>query len=331
MEWSGFVKFFRFLVLGNAISAYGSYLNMLALNLFAYQLSGSALFSGIFLAVRLAVGFVTGFVAGRIPRHRRRKPLMIAAEMSQAVALLVLVFSPAVAQQEILYAVAVVTGIGSTVSQVALRSMVPELVGLEMRTQANGLLVTSRSIAMVLGFASAGAVLGWIGYHAAFLIDAATFGISAVILSSLPSAVRISGGQEAMQESGPDGGSESFLAAHRSALGFLWTVPILLSMIAIRGIDGLGSASHNVALPIYSSNLDPQHPAAFMSRFWVLWAVGNIFFLQLLSRYTKKDWADLRWKRLRDRNLSDIGGVYPGFLRPAYGRDGGRRPLGRCR
>ncbi|WP_075737583.1 MFS transporter [Streptomyces acidiscabies] len=282
------MKFFRFLVLGNAVSAYGSYLNMLALNLFAYELSGSALFSGLFLAVRLVAGFLTGFVAGRVVGHRRRKPLMIAAEISQAVALLALVLSPAVAQREVLYAVAVVTGIGSTVSQVALRSMIPELVGQDLRTQANGLLVTGRSTAMVLGFASAGAVLGWVGYDVAFLIDAATFVVSAVILSSLPIAVHRSGDQEAVRAEGPDTGGESFLAAHRAALGFLWTAPVLLPLIAIRGIDGLGSSSHNVALPIYSSALDPQHPAAFMSRFWVCWAIGNIVFQQLLSRYTKK-------------------------------------------
>lgn len=42
------MKYFRFLVFGNAISAYGSYLNMLALNLFAYELTKSALFSDFF-------------------------------------------------------------------------------------------------------------------------------------------------------------------------------------------------------------------------------------------------------------------------------------------
>lgn len=282
------MKSLRFLVPGNAISAYGSYLNMLALNLFAYELSGSALFSGLFLAVRLTAGFLAGFVAGRIAQHRRRKPLMIAAEISQAVALLALVLSPAVARQEVLYVVAMVTGVGSTVSQVALRSMVPELVGQDLRAQANGLLVTGRSIAMVLGFASAGAVLGWVGYDAAFLIDTATFLVSAAVLASLPLTALRPGGPETVGDSGPDSGGESFLAAHRAALGFLWTAPVLLPMIAIRGIDGLGSSSHNVALPIYSSALDPQHPAAFMSRFWVLWAIGNIVFQQLLSRCTKQ-------------------------------------------
>ncbi|NEC91729.1 MFS transporter [Streptomyces sp. SID12501] len=278
------MKYFRFLVVGNAISAYGSYLNMLALNLFAYELTKSPLFSGLFLAVRLVAGFLTGFVAGRIVDHRRRKPLMVAAELCQATALVILVVAPSAAQEEILYGLAVVTGVGSTISQVCLRAMVPEIVGQDLRTRANSLLVTGRSLAMVLGFASAGIILARIGYHAAFLIDALSFVLSASILTTLPVAGPRKGAQSEADKSRP----ESFVAVQRTALRFLWTVPILLPMITIRAIDGLGSSSHNVALPVYSSALDPHHPAAFMSRFWMLWAIGNIVFQQLLSWHGKR-------------------------------------------
>lgn len=276
------MRYFRFLVAGNAISAYGSYLNMLALSLFAYEITGSALFSGLFLAVRLVAGFLAGFVAGRVTRHYRRKAIMVAAELSQAVSLVVLVVAPSGAREGILFGLAVVTGAGGTISQVSLRSMIPEIVGQEFRTRANGLLVTGRSTAMVLGFASAGAVLAWVGYNAAFLIDAASFVVSAIVLSALP----ISAPQQHPQPE--DGETESFLGSQRAALRFLWTFPVLLPMIAIRGIDGLGSSSHNVALPVYSSALDPHHPAAFMSRFWVLWAIGNIAFQQAFSWYVKR-------------------------------------------
>lgn len=37
------MRYFRLLVLGNGISAYGSYLNMVALNVFVYDATGSAL------------------------------------------------------------------------------------------------------------------------------------------------------------------------------------------------------------------------------------------------------------------------------------------------
>ncbi|MFJ2607118.1 MFS transporter [Streptomyces sp. NPDC087425] len=278
------LRYFRVLVLGNAISAYGSYLNMLALSLFAYEISKSALFSGLFLTVRLVAGFLTGFVAGRATRHARRKVIMVAAELSQAGALLVLVAAPSGAREALLYGLAVVTGVGGTVSQVSLRSMIPELVGPESRTRANGLLVTGRSTAMVLGFGSAGAVLSWAGYDTAFLLDAGSFVVSAAALSVLP----LQPPQPAEPAQPTEESAESFLGAQRAALRFLRAAPILLPLIAIRGIDGLGSSSHNVALPVYSSLLDPRHPAVFMSRFWVVWAVGNIVFQQAFSWYVKR-------------------------------------------
>lgn len=61
-----------------------------------------------------------------------------------------------------------------------------------------------------------------------------------------------------------------------------------MAMIAVRAVDGLGSSSHNVALPVYSSLLDPGHPATFISQFWATWAVGTIIAQQVLSRYTRR-------------------------------------------
>lgn len=68
----------------------------------------------------------------------------------------------------------------------------------------------------------------------------------------------------------------------------LGTAPVLMAMVAIRAVDGLGSSSHNVALPIYSSGLDPDHPATFISQFWATWAIGNIVAQQVIGRVTKK-------------------------------------------
>ncbi|NEE15195.1 MFS transporter, partial [Streptomyces sp. SID7499] len=55
---------FRFLVAGYAVSSYGTFLNMVALNLFVYETTGRALAMGLFMAVRLASGFVAGLVVG---------------------------------------------------------------------------------------------------------------------------------------------------------------------------------------------------------------------------------------------------------------------------
>ncbi|MBO0917603.1 MFS transporter, partial [Streptomyces laculatispora] len=274
------MKHFRLLVLGNGVSAYGSYLNMVALNVFVYDVTGSALAAGLFMAVRLGTSVGAGFVSGRLVSAYDRKRLIVGADLGQALALLALLLAPEAGRISLLYCLAVVTGGCSTLSQVALRSSIPEIVGAEHRTRANGLLVTGRSLAMIAGFASAGVVVAQLGYTAAFVLDAVTFLVSASVLLALPIRTRA-------RSEGPEGaGTPS--AGHRS-VRLLWAgAPVLMAMIAVRAVDGLGSSSHNVALPVYSSLLDPGHPATFISQFWATWAVGTIIAQQVLARHNRR-------------------------------------------
>lgn len=276
------MRYFRLLVLGNGISAYGSYLNMVALNVFVYDATGSALAAGLFMALRLATNVVSGWVSGRLVSVHDRKRLMVGADLCQATALLTLLLAPDGTRVGLLYALAVVTGGCSTLSQVALRSSIPEIVGAEHRVRANGLLVTGRSLAMIAGFASSGVVVAEFGYSTAFALDAATFLVSATVLFLLPVRTRAA-------EDTPGGGSAAASGtAPWTVRVMLGTAPLLLAMIAIRAVDGLGSSSHNVALPLYSSSLDPGHPATFISQFWATWAIGNIVAQQVIGRVTKR-------------------------------------------
>ncbi|EGX56500.1 major facilitator superfamily permease [Streptomyces zinciresistens K42] len=276
------MRYFRLLVLGNGISAYGSYLNMVALNVYVYDATSSALAAGLFMAVRLATSVVSGWVSGRLVSVHDRKRLMVGADLGQAAALLTLLIVPDAGRVGLLYALAVITGGCSTLSQVALRSSIPEIVGAEHRVRANGLLVTGRSLAMIAGFASSGLVVAQFGYSVAFALDAATFLVSATVLFLLPVRTRAATEGEG---GGPAGSSG---AARWTARMLLATAPVLMAMIAVRAVDGLGSSSHNVALPIYSSGLDPAHPATFISQFWATWAIGNIVAQQVVGRVTRK-------------------------------------------
>ncbi|MGW4379967.1 MFS transporter [Kitasatospora sp. NPDC004531] len=278
------MKRFRLLVAGNAVSAYGSYLNMVALNVFVYHLTGSALTAGLYMAVRLLTSVASGVVAGALASRIPRKRLMVGSDLTQAAALVTLLLAPSGARVAVLFAVAVVAGACSTVSGVSLRSAVPEIVGAELRTRANSLLATGRSLAMVAGFGSASVIVAQLGYRWAFALDALTFLVSASVLLSLP--IRT--------EAAPTGDAPAPATKERPAGGrwatlvLLRSMPVVAVMVLVRAVDGLGSSSHNVALPIYSDALDPAHPAAFISQFWATWAIGNIAMQQILSRWTSR-------------------------------------------
>ncbi|WP_159033099.1 MFS transporter [Streptomyces fodineus] len=255
---------FRLLVTAYAVTSYGSYLNMIALNLFVYELTGSAFGMGLFLAVRLACGAAAGLVAGPLVARVPRKRIMLWSNVAPAATLVLLVLVPPAGRTAVLLLNAVVTGGGTTLFLVALRSAVPDMVGMDRRDRANSLTVIARSLAMVVGFASAGLVVAWRGYPATFLIDAASFAICAAAVASLP----LTGSAAHESPATPGGGRPG---RTRATLGTL-----LVLMIGLRTMDALGSSSHNSALPVYSALIDRADPAGFVSRFLTCWAVGNI-------------------------------------------------------
>ncbi|MFD7659715.1 MFS transporter, partial [Actinosynnema sp. NPDC059797] len=152
----GDLRRFRLLVGGNAASSFGSYLNMVALNLFVYEATGSAVATGLFMVLRMATGFVAGLVGGAVAARLPRRPVMITCDVAQAAVLVVFALAPDDARVSLLPVVAVSIGALTTTSQLLLRSSVPDLVGSEHRLRANGLLVTGRAVAMALGFATGG-------------------------------------------------------------------------------------------------------------------------------------------------------------------------------
>ncbi|WP_275426312.1 MFS transporter [Streptomyces sp. CS014] len=277
---------------GYAVSSYGTFLNMVALNLFVYETTGRALAMGLFMAVRLGSGFVAGLVVGALLARFSAKSIMLWANVGQGGVMLLLILAPESLVTGALMAVSVVIGACGTLFMVALRSSIPEMVGEDRRAWANSLSITGRSLAMVAGFASAGVVVSLVGYTAAFLLDMATFVICAVTVALLPIA---GGGRGAGTDAGKP---EKAGKAEQSGKGgprwrpvaflALAAAPGLGLMVALRGVDAFGSASHNAALPIYSTSLDASNPAVFVSAFWCVWALGNIGAQQVIQRYTQR-------------------------------------------
>ncbi|WNI34059.1 MFS transporter [Streptomyces sp. ITFR-6] len=304
---------------GYAISSYGTFLNMVALNLFVYETTGRALAMGLFMAVRLASGFAAGLTAGGLLARFTAKSVMLWTNIAQASVMLLLVLAPNGLRTAALIAVSVVVGSCGTLFMVSLRSSIPEMVGEDRRSWANSLSITGRSLAMVAGFASAGVVVSLVGYTAAFVVDTATFAVCAVTVALLPipggGKRRDGGGSRGRPEpdeasaagpgaegtgpgadgaeAGADGaeaGAAGAPARRRgpAALAALAAAPGLALMVVLRGVDALGSSSHNAALPVYSSELDDARPAVFVSAFWCLWALGNIVVQQLIQRYARR-------------------------------------------
>ncbi|HEX8081110.1 MAG TPA: MFS transporter [Jatrophihabitans sp.] len=272
-EW----RRFRLLVGGYMASSFGSYLNMVALQLFVYQTTGSAVATGLFLVLRMASGFLAGLAGGTVAARLPRRAVMISCDLAQASVLLVFALSPNGIRVALLPVLAVSIGALSTTNQLLLRATVPDLVGAEHRMRANGLLVTGRAVAMALGFATGGLLVSWVGYQAAFLVDAGTFCVSALVLVTV--RLRFPRPVQVRRQEKP-----GLARQGRFVLLALTAAPPVLAIVIVRCVDALGSASHQVGIPIYATQLQPGNPAGFVGNFWAAWAVGLFAAHQLVTR-----------------------------------------------
>ncbi|ONK15561.1 MFS transporter [Streptomyces sp. MP131-18] len=294
---------FRVLAGAYGVSTYGNYLNLIALGLFAYEVTGTAFGVGAVMVLRLFCGFAAGLAAGAVMARVSRRSVMIWADVAQGTAMIMLALAAERAPLWLLAAAAMVLGAGNTLFTVGLRSAVPALVGHEARGRANSLLVTSRSLATVLGFASAAPVIALGGYSLAFAFNAASFAVSAVALWVLfPRADDEPGadhdgtagtvGEDGAEDGAEQGAEKGVLAGKRSRWRLARSLPaLLMGMIALRGLDALASSSHNVALPVVAHDSAPDEPAVFMAQFWAAWAVGTVL-AQLVLR---RRWGEAAW------------------------------------
>jgi MFS family permease len=175
---------FRYLFLGQAASAVGDQVVIVALALFITQRTGSPTDLGLVLAAQalplVALLLFGGVWADRLPRHR----IMMAADAARAIlhgALAVLIFTGAVSLWEMLV-IEALFGAARAFFQPAYTGLMPQTVPESLIQDAQALSQTFDNVAFLLGPALAtGLVLG-VGAGWAFAVDAATFVLSAVLL-----------------------------------------------------------------------------------------------------------------------------------------------------
>ncbi|SMO78217.1 MFS transporter [Melghirimyces algeriensis] len=279
------------LTAGKSISDIGNFLNMVAINMYAYFLTGSAWMMGLFMAVRLLGGFINGYFSGILADRFNRKTLMITADAIRSAALILLVVSPASWKVPLLFFVSFMIGAFSQLFNVALQSSIPTVVGPENRVRANAILTAWQSIAMVIGVVTAGVTLDILGYEVVFIIDAITYLLSALNLFWLP--IRTKEGEESTPVSGVKAG---FWHEAKEMFQYMRGLPLLLGLMFIRLIDTFGSASHNVGMPIFSAELDPDNPSLYMGLIWGVWAVGNLAGSKGMSRWFRGErerWSEI--------------------------------------
>jgi predicted MFS family arabinose efflux permease len=208
--------------LAQILSVIGDSFSHLAVPLLVLDATGSVATAGLLTGASGTAAVVTGLFAGVLVDRANRRLLMVGCDIARMVLLAtipIVWLSPAPPVWLLFVLLPLASAFGM-VYQIAAITAIPSLVDRESVTQANGRLYAGTALASVTGPAAAGAVSGWIGPAGAIAVDAASFGLSALVLLlvSLPKRSR-----HAADEDGRAGSWPELLAGAR----FLLRHPVL--------------------------------------------------------------------------------------------------------
>src|ERR687898_3090228 len=174
-------RFLR-LWIGQGASFVGDAVSMIALVVLVVQITGSASAVGGALVARLLPTILSP-LAGVLADRLDRRIVLVASDLARAVLVLGLVFARDLAT---IYVLVFLMGLARTVFNPTVRAAFPSVVGGGDLTRANALIGGTFSISIMLGPALGGLLVASIGVEAAFLADAATYLVSAILLSTVP-------------------------------------------------------------------------------------------------------------------------------------------------
>ena len=176
-------RFLRLWV-GQGTSFLGDAVSMVALVVLVVQVTGSPSAVGGALVVRLLPTLASP-LAGVLADRLDRRLVLVASDLARASLVVGLVFATNLAT---IYVLVFLMGIARTFFNPTVRAAFPSVVGGGDLTRANALISGTFSVSETAGPALGGLLVATVGVDAAFVLDAATYLISAVMLSliSLP-------------------------------------------------------------------------------------------------------------------------------------------------
>lgn len=176
---------FRYLISAGLISMTGDYVLGIGLTFFVYDLTGSTLASaGAMLSV-FVPSILLGSLAGVFVDRWNRKTTMIASNLILAVGLAPLLLVNERSEVWIIYAVGAFEGIVELFFAPAEQAMLPRLVSDDDLITANAVNGQIRDLARLIGSALGGIIIATGGLTVLAYADAATFGLSALLLARI--------------------------------------------------------------------------------------------------------------------------------------------------
>lgn len=174
---------FRYMWLGQIVSLLGDWFNLIASAALVASLTGSGVAVGGLFVVRSLASFLVSPFAGVAVDRFNRKQLLIITDILRGLVMLCFLF---VREADDVWLLFVLTAVQFAITGFFFptrNAILPDITNDYELGTANALSSATWSVMLAFGTAIGGLVAGWLGVYVAFIIDAATFFVSAGILA----------------------------------------------------------------------------------------------------------------------------------------------------
>lgn len=226
---------FRLLWLGQVVSQLGDWFNTIALYTLVLELTGTGGAVGLLLVARFVPGFVLGPLAGVVADRFSRRTVMIVTDLLRAAVVLGFLF---VRRPEDLWLVYLLTVLQlglSTFFEPARSAAVPSVVAPRELIPANAISSVTWSAMLTLGAAVGGEVTALFGTRVAFLLDSATYLLSALLIAFVRLPARPARARRRLTVGGALG-----LADTLEGMRYVWRRPRVFALLMVKPAWGLG-------------------------------------------------------------------------------------------
>lgn len=176
---------FRYLLSGHIISLLGDWFNLIATSTLIAQLTGSGTAIGALFVVRMIAPFIVSPFTGVAADRFNRKHLLVLSDILRAITVLGFLIVNEADEVWLLYVLTFIQLALSGLFFPTRNSILPDIVSKHELGAAIALGSATWSMMLALGAALGGIVAGYWGIYTAFVVDSATFILSAILLSRI--------------------------------------------------------------------------------------------------------------------------------------------------
>ena len=311
---------FRNLLAGQFISELGNWFNFIAgLGLVRYVSDASPTAAGLFFVARLIPFAIMSPIAGTFVDRFSRRQVMIATDLARGLIALAFLLVTSPEDLWIAYLATILLHTFGAFFDGAKNAAAPNLTGKEGLLAGTALLFSTRFLLMAVGSALGGWAAAYLGYKAAFVINAVSFIASAYSVWLIPEEATRD--EETAGRMASKANREPFMAELREGVRYALTNRFAATILIMNVIWAAGGGSINIIYErlggVYFASREGWNPDAAVGALWFATGLGLAFGMLIAHRTSayldrrKRNRAFIGWTLIVHGVVFSFGALMP--------------------